>query len=223
MKIQKIDRLPYSINIKVSVALILLLLITVFKFAPNFQYKKGFSTFQSNIDQITLDLIEITVQERSVPPPPRPRVQVAISNPRIIDDNTLDQILDFEYTSQLIPLPSSGISTGNIVRNPQSPARVQRIVEPVGPSDGTLQQIRAEIVAQLTVNVSGRVEDVEILEIKIYNRRTRSFDFADEIDNYFIESTIAAAMQWQFRAATQDGVAVRSVSRHVFTFGSGIN
>lgn len=223
MRINQIDQLPYTLRIKVSIAFILMLMIFIVKFAPDFHYQKSLTIFQSETEQITLDLIEITIQEGSLPPPPLPRVQVSNSQPIIIDEHTIDQLLDFESTFQLIPLPSEGRSNGGIVRNPQQPPRVQRIVEPVSPSNDALQQIRAEITAQLTVNASGRVEEVEILEIRIYNRRTRSFEYINDIDQYFIDSTISAAMQWQFRAATQDGQSVRSVSNHVFTFGSGIN
>lgn len=223
MRINQIDQLPYTLRIKVSIAFILMVMIFIVKFAPNFHHQKLPTTFQDENIQVTLDLIEITIQEGSVPPPPRPRVQVSTTFPVIIDEQSIDQLLDFESTFQLIPLPSEGRSNGGIVRNPQHPPRVQRIVEPVSPNNHALQQIRAEITAQLTVNASGRVEEVEILEIRIYNRRTRSYEYISDIDQYFIDSTISAAMQWQFRAATQDGQSVRSVSNHVFTFGSGIN
>jgi hypothetical protein len=223
MNIHFTDQYPYPIKIKFSLIVILIGAILVFNLAPkiNIEGESQFIPIDSEV--ISIDLIEITMQEASVPPPPRPRVPVPVTQPVIIEDPELDQLFDIEQTLNSIPLPSRRNGMGEVVRNPQRVPRVQRIVEPISPSNPTIQDIRAEITAELTIDTSGRVTDVEIIEVRVYDRRTRGFVITNNIDEYFINSTISAAMQWQFRAAMQDGELVPSISTHVFTFGSGIN
>jgi len=223
MKIQFIDQLPYHIRINVSLTMILILVILVFKYAPEIIRDSGQQFVYMDSEVISIDLIEITVQEASIPAPPRPQIQVQNTQSVIIDENDLDHLFDFEESFNLISQPSRGNTTGEIVRNPQRTARVQRIVEPVSPGEPSLQNIRAEITTELTIDRSGRVIDVEVIQIRLYDRRTRTFVLTDHIDPYFIESTISAALQWYFRPALQDGTPVASISIHVFTFGSGIN
>lgn len=223
MKKGQFDNLPYTLRFRIALGVVLVGIIALFRFAPDFNIKRGLNNMYEVPADNIIDLIEITTQASPPSSPPRPQVRAQATEEVIIDDIDLDRLLDFEAEFNRLPLPTIGSGSGNIVRSPQRPPRVQRIVEPISPTSTNLLQIRAEITALLTIDASGNVEDVEITDIKIFNRNSRRFETAGDIHPFFIESTIAAALQWQFRAASHEGNPVKSQSTHVFTFGSGIN
>lgn len=224
MKKQFIDSLPIGIRVQATATVTLLLFIAVFKWMDlRLNFNNDIELVPAN-EQLVLDLIDITYQDVVPASPPKPSVPISISSDPFVEDFSFDLELDY----QLVPvtIPSSGIpgiavdnSNGGIVRNPQRSPRVSRIVEPVSPN----VSISAEIMAELTISPNGRVEDVEIMEIRVYNDRSRQYELTATIDPGFIDAVLEAAYQWQFRPAEHNGKAVRSVSRHVFTFGRGIN
>lgn len=220
MKKSSYDILPFDLKIRLATCIVLILFIILFRYYP----VTWIQSFQDRSivvpEQITIDLVDITVQRSQIPPPPRPRVPVVHSSDFFISDVDIDELIDLEFNYSLLERPP-GTGSGNpsVVLNPQRAPRVQRIVEPVSPD----LSITAQITALLTIDPSGRVIDVEIQTIRIFNPLTRQFEIADSIATHFLEATEYAAYQWVFRPALQNNQPVTSVSEHVFVFGRGIN
>lgn len=224
---QSYDTLPYFIKLKINIGFVLILFIILFRFTPNININSvNAQNFVKN-EPFQIDLIDITTQTAPLASPPKPQIPVDVTQDPIIDETDLDPIFDLNFVFESLELPEFGVGTGfapgegigEIIKDPQRPPRVQRIVEPVSPD----QSIRAEITALLTINPSGRVVDVEFQNIRVYNELTQQFETATEIDPAFLDATEYAALQWIFRPATHQGKEVWAVSEHVFIFGKGIN
>jgi hypothetical protein len=219
MKKSRIDTAPYDIRFKISLIAVMIFIMALFRFGPEFRRNQlDFRDFRAS-EQITIDLIEITTQSSPPASPPRPRVSVRTFSDPVIVETDIDIVFDFVINLDPGIARAPGTGVGLVVRNPQRPPRVQRIVEPIGPDVTT----RIEIVAELTVGSDGRVEDVNIISIKRRNSVSGQLEEVEQIDKAYLDATREAAMQWQFRPATEQGNPVRSVSEHVFTFGRGIN
>lgn len=220
MQKNSFDILPYHLKTRITACIILLLFIGVFRYYPVYWTFSSTQIPMVITDQVTIDLIDITVQQAQVPPPPRPRLPVRTTPDIMISDTNIDELIDLEFNYTSLERPQ-GLGTGStsVVLNPQRPPRVQRIVEPVSPD----LSVTAQITALLTVDTTGRVIDVEIQTIRLFNPLTRQFELTDSIGSHFIQATEYAAYQWVFRPALQNNQPVISVSEHVFVFGRGIN
>lgn len=219
MKKSRFDLIPYYIRFKVSVITVLVFMILLFKFGP--ESSRGsidFGNFSEN-NQITIDLIEITTQSSPPSAPPKPRVPVRTFIDPVVTETDIDVIYDVPIQLDSGIQRTEGQAVGVVVRSPQRPPRVQRIVEPISPDIS----IRVEIIAELTVGADGRVEEVQIISIRRRNQSTGIMESVSEIDDSYIQATREAAFQWLFRPASDQGQPVRSVSEHVFSFGRGIN
>ena len=194
---------------------ILVFMIILFRFAPEMKRNTQYYDDLSNLNQMTIDLIDITTQSSPPSAPPRPHVPLKIVLDPVISEVDLDVLFEVPIQLDSGIQHSTGQSVGFIVRNPQSPPRVQRIVEPVNPDNST----KIEVIAELTVGVHGRVEEVRIVSIKRRNPQTGRLEDFNEDEESYVQSTREAAFQWLFRPATEKGVPVRSVSEHVFSFG----
>ena len=221
------DQLPYDIKLRINLGIILFVFVLIFRFAPDFRFNNSQRQIFTSNERVTIDLIDITTQSAPLASPPKPRVPVDVTQDPIIDETDLDPLFEMDFVFESLELPefgsgsgsNPGVGIGQIVRDPQRPPRVQRIVEPVSPD----QSIRAEITALLTISPGGRVVDVEFQNIRIYKESTQQFESASEIDPKYLQATEYAALQWLFRPATHQGNNVWSVSEHVFIFGKGIN
>lgn len=219
MKKTRFDLIPYTLRFKVSVIAVLVSVILLFKFGP--ESKRGNSDFRvfSENNQITIDLIEITTQSSPPSAPPKPRVPLRILTDPVIIETDINVVFDVPIQLDSGINHTVGQAVGLVVRNPQRPPRVQRIVEPISPDI----LARVEIIAELTVGVDGRVEDVNILSVRRRNPSSGELEAVTDIDESYILATREAALQWLFRPASEQGNPVRSVSEHVFSFGRGIN
>jgi len=194
-------------------------MILLFRFGPDSR-RSGFNfrNFTEN-NQITIDLIEITTQSSPPSAPPKPTVLVRTLADPVVSETDIDLVFDVPIQLDEGIQQTAGQGVGLVVRNPQRPPRVQRIVEPMSPDIS----MRVEIIAELTVGVDGRVEDVQITSVSRRNSSTGEMEVISNIDESYILATREAAFQWLFRPATVQGNPVRSVSEHVFSFGRGIN
>ncbi len=221
------DNFPYDIKLRINLGIILIIFVLIFRLSPDFQlgYKRNQRVLSS--EQVIIHLVDITTQSAPLASPPKPRVPVDITQDPIIAETELDPLFELEFIFDSLELPefgvgrglSPGAGIGQIIRDPQRPPRVQRIVEPVSPD----QSIRAEITALLTIDPSGRVVEVEFQNIRIYNERSQLFESVTQIAPGFLKATEYAALQWLFRPATHQGANVWAVSEHIFIFGKGIN
>jgi hypothetical protein len=219
MKKNRFDLIPYYIKFRISMITVLVVMIMLFKYGPEMiRPNQNFQNLNNN-NQITIDLIEITTQSTPPSAPPRPRIPVRTLTDPVVTETDIDVVFDVPIRLDPGIDRTEGQNVGLVVRNPQRPPRVQRIVEPVSPERSS----NVEIIAELTIGTDGRVEEVRIVSIRRRNSSTGQMESLNEIDDSYIQATREAAFQWLFRPATEQGSPVRSVSEHVFTFGRGIN
>ncbi len=219
MKKNRFDLIPYNIRFKASLISVLIVVILCFKYGPELgRTDLHFNNYYQN-NQITIDLIEITTQSSPPSAPPKPRVPVRTLTDPVVSDTDIDVVFDIPVQFDAGIDLTVGQNIGIVVRNPQRPPRVQRIVEPISPDKSS----RIEIIAELTIGIDGRVEDVQFITFRRLNLETGRMEIVDAAEEPYLQATREAAFQWLFRPATEQGLPVRSVSEHVFTFGRGIN
>jgi hypothetical protein len=221
MNYSRADNIPYSLRIKYCTIIVLVLCILAVNFLPPMEPGSTKNLFSSAEAPIPIELIDITFQASSPPPPVRPRIM--INQP---DWESVDVPLDLDLTldlADLYPIPlleTSGVGhSGDIVERPQRAPRVVRIVEAVTPEAVLQQNMRIEIAARFTVDQTGRVEEVVITEIKVREGPGLPTRTVQSVGFGVIEAVYAAGRQWQFRPATENGAPVRAYSHHIFAFG----
>lgn len=168
--------------------------------------------------QITL--IDITRQEMQVQQPARPQVRL---DERFTDMDIVDPEFDMitmfvADVGDLMPLPV-GSSSGEIVSNPDRSPRVTRIVEPVTPGGVIQSGKRFRVKVRFLVDENGHVEEIFITDILEFDSFIQDYIAVNRSEPEIAEATMAAAIQWRFRPAIENGEPVRSFSNHLFTFG----
>lgn len=219
---REVEEIAYRHRFMGGMVIVLLAMLLVVKFWPVRQTSEEPSEqpviFQDNV---FLEHIEITRQESSPPPPPRPQQPVPVPDDVIIDDLIeLDLSIDL---AELAPLEGSSGSgrTGDdpvIVGRPQLPPTVVKIVEPHVPDIPGNIKGRIEIVVNFLVNETGGVEEVAIVQIRLYNNDFSNFELQDTIGYGIMDATIEAAMEWQFRAARHEGAGVWAYTTQRFNY-----
>ena len=196
-------------------------LIGLIRFWPNIEYTPSLEFEITEQELVLLDDIEITRQETSPPPPPRPQLPVPVPSDEIIEiELDIDFDLDLPELPDLDPGFGTGI-TGNeerIVSNPQIPPTVRRIVEASAPEE-VPEEMRGklEMIVNFLVDENGDVEEVSIMEIRLYND-DGSYEELPFIQYGLMDAVIRAAMQWRFRPARQDGENVKAFTRQRFNY-----
>lgn len=220
MHINRTKAINYQLRIQACLIVVLLCAIVLFRFPFDFKKKYVLSGIDEQLGFVTFDIIEITSQNLVPVAPTRPTIPIRDDREDALVDPELDILFDVEISSPEI-FTNKPISAGNseIVLSPQRSPRVLRIVEPTVPTYVNEENIRAIVEVTFTIGVDGTIEEIIIAEISLYNRRTGLYNRVEGGLQGIVESTLQAAQQWQFRTAMNDGVAVRSKSTHVFTFG----
>lgn len=206
-----------------QIALIGTLLIfnLLFRFWPVSYSEDGDLSGKFNERELAIQEFIITTRPSPIerPAPAVPRQAPSVPTEEIVDMEFDLEIEGLESDFGLAPFPMESRST-EIVENPDRPANVRRIVEPVMPPQARRDGVRIEIEVRYVVSERGDVEEVEIEMMRIYNRETGMFVPVKETGYGFREITLRAARQWVFQPAEYQGMPVRSVVRHRFTFGS---
>jgi hypothetical protein len=220
MHLSRIKAFNYQIRIQICLIVILLCATVLFRFPSEFKKKYVLSGIDEQLGIVTFDIIEITSQNVVPAAPTRPTISISDNREDVLIDLELDILFDLEITSPEI-FTNKPISAehSEIVLRPQRSPRVLRIVEPTVPTYVNEENIRAIVEVTFTIGVDGTIEEIIIDEISLYNRRTGLYNRVEGGLKGIVESTLQAAQQWQFRPAINDGIAVRSKSTHVFTFG----
>lgn len=218
---RRIPDVSYRHLILSSIALVQLMMILLIRFWPVTEYQPSFNFEVVEQEIVILDDIQITRQETSPPPPPRPQ----IPNP-VPDDEIIEIEIEFNVDLNLpdLPLLDPGYGTGitgteaRIVRNPQIPPTVVRIVEASAPEE-VPEEIkgRLEMIVNFLVDENGEVEEVTIEEIRIYND-DGTFEGLTFVQYGLMDAVLTAAMQWRFRPARQDGERVKAFTRQRFNY-----
>ncbi|MEX0944278.1 MAG: hypothetical protein WD513_04660 [Balneolaceae bacterium] len=196
-------------------------LIIFIRFWPDSEYEPALDFALDEQEVIILDDIEITRQETSPPPPPRPQM----ANP-VPDDEIIEVEIEFDMDLNLPDLPEldPGFGTGHtgtearIVSNPQIPPTVVRIVEASAPEQVPEEyRGRLEMIVNFLVDENGEVEEVSIMEIRLYGENG-NFEQLPFVQYGLMDVVLNAAMQWRFRPARQDGERVKAFTRQRFNY-----
>lgn len=220
----KNGRLPddaYRNLILICIIVIQLSLIGLIRFWPNIEYTPSLDFEITEQELVLLDDIEVTRQETSPPPPPRPQLPVPIPSDEIIE---IEIDIDFDLDLPELPDLDPGFGTGitgdeeRIVSNPQIPPTVVRIVEASAPEE-VPSEIRGklEMIVNFLVDENGDVEEVSIMEIRLYND-DGTYEELPFVQYGLMDAVLRAAMQWRFRPARQDGERVKAFTRQRFNY-----
>jgi hypothetical protein len=204
-----------------SVIMVQIVTLSFIHFWPQTQYIPKLDFEIPEREQVFLDDIEITRQETSPPPPPRPMMP----NP-VPDDEIIEVEIEIEMDLDIPKLPEldPGFGTGQtgdeerIVSNPQIPPTVVRIVEASAPDQVPEEyKGRLEMIVNFLVDTNGEVEEVSIMEIRLY-KPDGSYEELPFVQYGLMDAVLKAAMQWRFRPARQDGQTVKAFTRQRFNY-----
>ncbi|MEX0929836.1 MAG: energy transducer TonB [Balneolales bacterium] len=224
MKRKRADNLTrekeYRITFGFSLVASQLIFILLFSFWPEFQIRNPVFNDEA-LHEFDLDMINITRQPVQNPPsPPSPDRPVSRPDDYIVDDEI--DLKDYTDTTQpgygLHNLPEAEDDRYAVHDNPEHAPSVTRIVEPMVPAEARQANIHAEVMVSFLIDRQGGVEEVSIAEIKLWDGD--EFQVVVSIGYGLIEATLNAALKWRFRPAEDNGIKVRAVSRHMFTFGT---
>lgn len=195
--------------------------ILIVRLWPETSYEPSLEFDFTEQELVVLDDVQITQQQTSPPPPPRPQMP----NP-VPDDEIIEQEIEIDMDLDLPQLPDTepGFGTGEtgdedrIVSNPQIPPTIVRIVEASAP-DAVPEEYRGrlEMIVNFLVDRDGEVEEVSIMEIRLYDS-DGNYENLDFVQYGLMESVLKAAMQWRFRPARQDGEPVKAFTRQRFNY-----
>ncbi len=225
--------LVYRFRYKVAVIVALVIMIIIFRFWPERSTTAPvFDVSALDREIIVIDPAAITEQASPPPAPPKPYVPIQTTLDPVIDLSDRLDLRTEPLTTQPIDLPGSGTAnqrsgagTGastaeaRISQRPTRPPSVVRIVEPVITEEIKRANIRAELTVRMLVGLNGLVEDAEIVDIKLFDSRTKQLTTVADIGFGVREATLQAAMAWRFRPAQEGDVLVKAWSTHLFNYG----
>jgi len=223
----------YRLRYKVAVILSLVIMILAFRLWPeSTKIPPVFDVSALDRDIISIDPAAITKQASPPAAPPKPFVPIQTTLDPIIDLSDRLDLRTEPITTQPFELPGSG-TTGQrsgagsgantaenrISQRPTRPPSVVRIVEPVISDEIKRANLRAELTVRMLVGLNGLVEEAEIVDIKVFDPRTKQLTSVADIGFGVREATLKAAMEWRFRPAEEDNVLVKAWSTHIFNYG----
>ncbi|WP_138429942.1 energy transducer TonB [Fodinibius saliphilus] len=173
-------------------------------------------------DVIVMEEAIITKQASTPPPPPKPQAPVPVPKDEIIEEEIVifEDINPSDFTDSLSLSKLEGAGNSDqVASSPAQPPSVIRIVEAVTPDAAQKAGIKAEVTVRLLVDKKGRVEDANIMVVKVYPEGSSEPRILDTIGYGVPEAALKAAQQWKFHPARNNGKAVKAYSKQVFTFG----
>lgn len=202
----------------------LLLLIAAFRFWPLRSNEIDESMVFDVRGQELVQIEEIlqTQQQEKKPPPPAPLPPIVVP-----DDIELDEVV-IELSDETLAVEDPGddaeVQEGN-TSGEQFSARADRgpravwIVEPEYTRAADRRDVRAEIVVEVLVSRTGRVEETRIIERYMIDKDQTEREPVGEVGHGLEESALEAASRWRFEPAIERGQRVQSYTTLTFVFG----
>lgn len=220
-KNRRISDTDYRNLVLLCIVIVEISLISLIRFWPGNEYEPVLDFEIDEQELVILDEVEITRQTSTPPPPPRPQLPVPVPSDEIIE---IEPDIDLDMDLPELPELDPGFGTGQtgdedrIVGNPQIPPTVVRIVEAAAP-DQVPDEYRGklEMIVNFLVDKQGEVEEVSIMEIRLYNDEG-SYEELPFVQYGLMDAVLQAAMQWRFRPARQDGDPVKAFTRQRFNY-----
>lgn len=205
-----------------AIAVAELIFIAVFNLWPTDETGNKKEPVSYNEDVVMMEEAVVTEQASSPPAPPKPQIPIPVPNDEVIEDKVItfedSNPSDFSDSLSTSTVGAMGESD-DIASSPRQPPSVIRIVEATTPDAAQEADIKAELTVSFLVGTDGRVEDVSIATIKVYEENSSRPKLVDSIGYGIMEATMDAAQQWRFRPAQNNGKPVRAYSKQIFTFG----
>jgi hypothetical protein len=209
--------MAYRHRIGYSIIAVQILTIVLFRFFPAIQPGEDPPVFTERIAVTDIELIEPTRQGRLLPAPPRPVMLPPVPSDVILEDEIIE-LAEPQTAGESEPDAPTGPS-GIFVENPGILPSVVRIVEAITPDRIRSENIRLEVAVRFLISEEGNVEDITINRVRKQERGSAGYTEIPP-DEYDISEAIRrAAMQWRFRPARHEGIAVSTYSIHFFTLG----
>lgn len=221
-KNRRISDPDYRNLVLASILIVEIGFILLIRLWPATVYDPTLDVSVQEAEVVALEDVQVTRQESSPPPPPKPQTPVPVPNDQIIEE---DLDFDTELDLETLPLPEEGVGSGltgdedRIVGNPQVPPTVVRIVEATAPK-GVPQNYegRLEMIVNFLVDQEGDVEEVSIMEIRLYDQNGTDYEQLEFVQYGLMDAVLKAAMQWRFRPARQNGEPVKAFTRQRFNY-----
>lgn len=215
----KFPESTYRVRFMTAVVLAQLLILGLVKFWPVTEQEEIYQDVTISEENVALEDIQITRQESSPPPPPRPIMPEPVPNDEIIEEEIEIEDYNTSDFAESLPVQDAGQigSEDEITGNPDVAPSVNRIVEFNKPREAVRAGLQARIYVNFLVDKEGNVEEASISRIEIYDEELGRYIEKDKIGYSVTERVLDAAMRWKFRPARVNGEPVRALTTHLFT------
>ena len=220
--LNRTDERGYRNQVMIAMIATLVFAILLFRYLPvYFDSDRVYQDIREYEDVIAFEDITVVQERAAVPPPPSPRHPEPRPDDEIIEDDEFDFEDAIEEVDLELPEPEMGDNgESSIAENPARPPNVRKIVEPSVSRERSRNREQVRIYVTFLVNEEGKVEEVELDELQIFDEDENAYVTVESIDPFLIEATLKAAYRWEFRPAEDGGREVRARTRHVFTYGN---
>lgn len=186
-------------NVEKGLVVVLCFCIFIFQISKRFNIKSSPPTIADEVIYMHIDEIPITKQGTKRPRPKRPVVPIPVEEPTVPEDLTIESTeLDFNASPPNMP---EGDGFYSII-----PPRPIADVFPEYPEDEKKKGIVGEIELSLLVDISGRVQNVQVVKNLTGSQKCE-------------QSAIRAAYQTRFIPARKDDKHVAVWIHKKYKFG----
>lgn len=204
--------------------LALLLVIAAFRFwpSPSGEIDESMVFDVRGQELVQIEEILQTRQQEKKPPPPAPLPPIVVP-----DETQLDEVV-IELSDETLAVEDPGDDAeqqeGNTTGE-QFSARADRgpravwIVEPEYTRAADRRNVRAEIVVEVLVSRTGRVDETRILDRFLIDKDQTERDPVERVGYGLEEAALDAAKRWRFEPAIEQGQRVQSYTTLTFVFG----
>ena len=219
------SNLAYRIRFQVAIIIVQVLMLLFVYWQPSSWGDESERYFQNIIasdSRVVLEDVAITRQATAPAALPKPEILPTEPSDEIIETEPLDvePYMDMELP-EAETVTTGAMAGGNegIVSNPEIPPQVRKIVEPVVPKAARKAGIKAEVRVSFLVGTDGKVQDVSISSVKVFDPNSKRMVPQEMVGYGLIEATLIAASKWRFRPAENGGNSVPTYTEHIFTYG----